>query len=217
MSNATKKKLRIALAAVVVIIIAVMYIRSLRNGGDGSEVTDAIVGVLTGDNTATQNSASSQSQTATTTQGDAGTAGQTGTTAQGDTEQPGQPATTTQSDTGTTTQGDTEQSGQTAATAQDDTSDAKQPYVTYKFRNSKLLNDHYNKHGKDMGFKSASDYEKAASDVINNPDALHKIEAEDGDYVYYVEATNEFAILSTDGYIRTYFLPDKGIDYYNRQ
>ena len=44
-----------------------------------------------------------------------------------------------------------------------------------------------------------------------------KIEKEDGDTVYYVEATNEFVVLSTDGYIRTYFLPDSGKRYFDRQ
>lgn len=88
---------------------------------------------------------------------------------------------------------------------------------TYTFRNQKLLNSHYEKHGKDMGFSSAKEYEKAASAVVTNPDALHKTEAEDGDDVYYVESTNEFVIVSTDGYIRTYFNPDAGIAYYNRQ
>ena len=90
-------------------------------------------------------------------------------------------------------------------------------YVTYRFRNSDRLNEHYEKHGKDMGFKSAKDYEKAASDVINNPDALTKREKEDNDYVFYVEATNEFVVLSEDGYIRTYFYPDAGKAYYDRQ
>lgn len=85
------------------------------------------------------------------------------------------------------------------------------------FRNSKLLNEHYEKHGIDMGFPDAASYEKAASAVVTNPDALHKIEKEDGDDVYYVEATNEFVIVSTDGYIRTYFLPDSGIKYFNKQ
>lgn len=88
---------------------------------------------------------------------------------------------------------------------------------TYKFRNKNLLNQHYEKHGKDMGFSSAEEYEKAASAVVNDPSALHKIEKEDGDDVYYIESTNEFVIVSTDGYIRTYFNPDRGIDYYNKQ
>lgn len=90
-------------------------------------------------------------------------------------------------------------------------------YVDYYFRSSKLLNSHYEKHGIEMGFASAKEYEKAASDVVNNPAALHKTEAEDGDDVYYVEETNEFVVVSTDGYIRTYFNPGGGIDYYNRQ
>ena len=94
-------------------------------------------------------------------------------------------------------------------------------YVEYHFRNSKLLNQHFQKHGSefadDFAYGSAEEYEKGASDVINNHNALYKTEKEDGDGVYYIESTNEFVILSTDGYIRTYFRPDKGIDYFNRQ
>ena len=89
--------------------------------------------------------------------------------------------------------------------------------VSYHFRSKKLLNQHYEKHGKEMGFASAAEYEKAASDVINSLDALFKLEAEDGDGVYYIEETNEFAILSTDGYIRTYFKPSGGKKYFDKQ
>lgn len=87
----------------------------------------------------------------------------------------------------------------------------------YYFRNAKLKNQHYQKHGIEMGFESADDYEAAASAVVNNPDALHKIEAEDGDDVYYLESSNEFVIVSTDGYLRTYFLPNGGKKYFDRQ
>ncbi len=87
----------------------------------------------------------------------------------------------------------------------------------YSFRSEKLLNEHFEKHGIEMGFGSKEDYLEAANAVIQNPDSLHKPEAEDGDDVYYLEDTNEFVIVSSDGYIRTYFLPDAGIDYYNRQ
>ena len=68
-----------------------------------------------------------------------------------------------------------------------------------------------------MGFDNAEEYEAAASRVVNNPDALHKTEKEDGDDVYYIEETNEFVIVSKDGYLRTYFNPSRGIDYYNSQ
>ena len=90
-------------------------------------------------------------------------------------------------------------------------------YVEYSFRNDDLLDQHYEKHGIDMGFESAEEYEAAASDVINNPEALYKEEAEDGDGIYYIEETNEFVVLSTDGYIRTYFLPDAGKKYFDKQ
>ncbi len=94
-------------------------------------------------------------------------------------------------------------------------------YVEYHFRSEKLLNQHWEKHGAEFGaefgYTNAKEYEKGASDVINNPEALSKTEAEDGDYVFYIEVTNEFVVLSTDGYIRTYFRPDSGKRYYDRQ
>ena len=47
-------------------------------------------------------------------------------------------------------------------------------YQEYHFRNEDLLESHYEKHGKDMGFVSSEEYEMAASDVVNNPKSLHK-------------------------------------------
>ncbi len=85
------------------------------------------------------------------------------------------------------------------------------------FRSESLLQEHFNKHGGEFGYSSTSQYESRANEVIKSPDALHKIEAEDGDSVYYIQKTNELVILSTDGYIRTYFKPEDGIDYYNKQ
>ena len=89
--------------------------------------------------------------------------------------------------------------------------------TVYRFRNEKLLEDHYKKHGMEMGFDSAESYETAACEIINHPDSLHRIEEEDGDDVYYLEECNGFVIVSVDGYIRTFFYPDDGIDYFNRQ
>ena len=94
-------------------------------------------------------------------------------------------------------------------------------YIEYYFRTEKQLEQHFQKHGYefegDFDYETAEDYEIGASDVINNPNALYKTEAEDGDGVYYLEGTNEFVVLSKDGYIRTYFRPSAGIDYFNRQ
>jgi hypothetical protein len=90
-------------------------------------------------------------------------------------------------------------------------------YVQYTFRNEKLLKEHFEKHGIEMGFSSEEEYQQAASDVANDPEALHKLEKEDGDDVYYLEETNEFVVVSTDGFIRTYFCPDSGIKYFEKQ
>lgn len=108
---------------------------------------------------------------------------------------------------------------QDAETAQDtDTvQQDEEQAVVYSFRNEELLESHYEKHGIDMGFASAEEYEEAANRVISHPDVLYKLESEDNDHVYYLEETNEFVVISTDGYIRTYFLPDKGIEYFNAQ
>ncbi len=95
------------------------------------------------------------------------------------------------------------------------TEDSK--YVEYKFRNKDRLDEHYEKHGKEMGFKNAAAYQKAASDIINDPDVMHKYKSDgSGDQCFFVEKTNEFVVLSNDGYIRTYFICS-GIKYYNRQ
>ncbi len=91
------------------------------------------------------------------------------------------------------------------------------PMADYTFRNKDLLQSHYKKHGQYMGFDSPEEYLAAANAVIANLEALTKTEKEDGDMVYYVEKTNEFVVLSTDGYIRTYFNPDSGKSYFDRQ
>ncbi|MBE6853084.1 MAG: hypothetical protein E7505_06365 [Ruminococcus sp.] len=102
-------------------------------------------------------------------------------------------------------------------TEADITESEAEEYIVYTFRTAKLLDDHYEKHGKEMGFASAEEYEAAASDVVNSPDALYKKEKEDNDDIYYIESTNEFVVVSTDGYLRTYFYPDKGKAYFDRQ
>lgn len=89
--------------------------------------------------------------------------------------------------------------------------------ILYPFRTQAQLTDHYERHGVEMGYDTEESYVAGANGVVLSPDALHKLEEEDGDFVYYLEETNEFVVLSPDGYIRTYFCPDDGIDYYNRQ
>ncbi|MGX8774574.1 MAG: hypothetical protein ACSW8G_05915 [Bacillota bacterium] len=110
----------------------------------------------------------------------------------------------------------TTQTTQTTETVQQETTETAD-LPEYTFRNNNRLQEHYRKHGREMGFSSAEEYTAAANAVIANPDALTKREKEDGDYLFYVESTNEFVVLSTDGYIRTYFCPDSGKRYFDKQ
>lgn len=129
---------------------------------------------------------------------------------------------TTESSTEKTTENKTETTTETVmSSTEDELEDEKTTEEIkeeeYTFRNNNRRDEHYEKHGKYMGFDDAEEYEEAASDVVNNPESLHKTEKEDGDDVYYLKDSNEFVIVSPDGYIRTYFNPDDGIAYYNRQ
>lgn len=89
--------------------------------------------------------------------------------------------------------------------------------TNYTFRTEQNLTQHFEKHGNEFDYKTKEEYVAGANRVISSKDALHKLEKEDGDDVYYLEATNEFVVVSKQGYIRTYFKPDKGIAYYNKQ
>ena len=120
--------------------------------------------------------------------------------------------------TETSTVTETETTSETTETSTiAESAETEIPAKQYCFRNSELLNEHYKSHGIEMGFASAEEYEKAAAAVIDAPGVLHKYEKEDNDDVYYLENTNEIVIVSTDGFIRTYFKPDRGKDYFDEQ
>lgn len=89
--------------------------------------------------------------------------------------------------------------------------------IIYKFRNDSLWEEHFKKHGKEFPYETKEEYLEGANIMLSNPDKLHKNEKEDGDDVYYLEATNEFIIVSGDGYLRTYFKPDRGKAYFDKQ
>ncbi|MEG1427416.1 MAG: hypothetical protein RSC76_06975 [Oscillospiraceae bacterium] len=90
----------------------------------------------------------------------------------------------------------------------------------YQFRKEKMMKEHYRKHvieRGEFGDITIEEYLQQAQALISSTDQeiLTKTEG-DGDTVFYRESTNEYAVLSKDGYIRTYFKPTRGIDYFNR-
>ena len=96
-------------------------------------------------------------------------------------------------------------------------SDNNQSNISFEFRNEQFLEEHFLKHGDEFGYKSKEEYLNGANKIINSSASMHKEEAEDGDDIYYDESKNEIVFVSKDGYIRTYFKPNDGINYFNRQ
>ncbi len=87
---------------------------------------------------------------------------------------------------------------------------------TFAFRNEDYLSEHYEKHGKGMGYNSASEYLQGANSVIASNSVMTKTQS-DSDTAYFLQSSGEFVVVSHDGYIRTYFIPEDGIEYFNRQ
>ena len=202
-----KKKRLLILIAAVVVVLGIAYvsgwgeklISSLVPGmaGTTAEPDDGLT-LIPGDNTEkTEKETAPETEKATETAKESAT----------ETEKATEPA--SESEKATEKATETEKPTESPST----TAEVK----NYYFRNKKLKNEHYEKHGIEMGFLSANAYEAAASAVVNNPAALHKTEKEDGDDVYFVEETGEFVVVSVDGYIRTYFIPSSGKKYFDRQ
>ena len=84
--------------------------------------------------------------------------------------------------------------------------------------NPKSLADHFARHGKDFGAKSADDYAKQASDFFRRSQADRlptKIDA-DGVIRVYDPRSNTFGAFNPDGTTRTFFKPTSPT-YFDRQ
>lgn len=91
-------------------------------------------------------------------------------------------------------------------------------YIVYQFRNPYMLESHYKKHKEEFGDITMEEYLKGANDLVNQvSDSVQTKLDEDGDYIFYDTNTMEFGVLSSDGYLRTYFIPEDGIEYFNRK
>lgn len=109
--------------------------------------------------------------------------------------------------------------GSTPDTASPTTSSASQSPSAdtelLEFRSYEKLMDHFAKHGDEVGCDSPEAYVAAANEVIHDPQVLHRIQKEDGDDAYFLPRTGEFVVVSSKGYLRTYFITDQ--DYFERQ
>lgn len=90
-----------------------------------------------------------------------------------------------------------------------------------QFRTEQKLEEHFQKHvieQQEFGDISVEDYLYFAQElmtVVEGEDTLTK--EIDGETFYYDAETNEFGVLSSDGYIKTFFKPSDGQAYFDRQ
>jgi len=85
------------------------------------------------------------------------------------------------------------------------------------FANPKLLEDHFNTHGAEFGYKSADDYLRGARELTSGGNGIETFTRSNGDKLFYNPSTNEFGVLTKNGVIRTYYKPKEGIDYWRKQ
>jgi hypothetical protein len=78
------------------------------------------------------------------------------------------------------------------------------------------LEHHFAKHGGEMGFASEEDYLRAAQALVMGGPGVEILER-GGDTLFFKEATGEFAVVSDRNVLRTYFKPDDGRRYWERQ
>ncbi|WP_148705262.1 hypothetical protein [Methanosarcina siciliae] len=92
----------------------------------------------------------------------------------------------------------------------------------YGFKDQKSLTSHYNKHviqGNEFGDITIDEYLKGAQNLVSSDaggNILTKTRS-NGDSLYYNKASNEFAVLSQEGTIKTYFKPEAGENYFRNQ
>ena len=79
--------------------------------------------------------------------------------------------------------------------------------------------EHWEKHGSEFPeFHNAQEYEVGALAFVTHPPHGTLTKTDDrSDTLYYDPATNTFAVKDSRGEPRTFFRPDKGIAYWDRQ
>jgi pyocin large subunit-like protein len=85
--------------------------------------------------------------------------------------------------------------------------------------NPRTLARHFRDHGGDFAAKSADEYAEMASDFLHRSQLQRlptKIDA-DGVIRVYDPATNTFGAYNPSGTTRTFFMPKRGVEYWNDQ
>ncbi|MBE7069180.1 MAG: hypothetical protein E7386_01625 [Ruminococcaceae bacterium] len=84
---------------------------------------------------------------------------------------------------------------------------------------SSTLNNHVDKHMKSLGFSSKEEYRAHAVYFANKIDRVNNlsyVRPRTGETVKFNTKTGEFAVITKEGYVTTYYRPKTGIKAYNK-
>jgi hypothetical protein len=85
---------------------------------------------------------------------------------------------------------------------------------THEFASPEQLESHFEKHGAEFGYNTPDEYLDGARRLISDQAGVETFTRSNGDILYYLESTNEFCVVSSNGTIRTYFKPQTGRSYW---
>ncbi len=87
------------------------------------------------------------------------------------------------------------------------------------FRTRALLAEHYAKHGSEFGAISEAEYLRLAQGLRDAPAGGPILEARrpDGEFSRFDRRAGYFGAYNPDGTIRTFFIPNNGLRYFERQ
>ncbi len=88
-----------------------------------------------------------------------------------------------------------------------------------RFAPEELLQSHFGRHAAEFGYQSAQDYLIGARRLTSGGWGwgIKTFVRTNRDTLFYDSSTNEFAVLTKNGIVRTYFRPEMGIQYWFSQ
>lgn len=91
--------------------------------------------------------------------------------------------------------------------------------IEVRFETPEKMQKHYDKHIDKYGNISISEYTALANELVNakDTDDIERIVRSDESTAIYRFSTNDFLVITKDGYIRTFFKPDDGEAYWREE
>lgn len=118
------------------------------------------------------------------------------------------------------TKGASNRYGNTKGSNRQDKPSEEINYAWAKDFNKKSLAKHYSDHGKDIGLDNQESYRQHAirfANTIDKKNNISFVDSSTNSTYKYNKSTNEFVIITKDGYVVTYFKHKEGYSYYNNQ